>query len=127
MKIFMLLVLLLGVALADKAAKADATDTIGKVWKLDFSKLSADPNNWDDALKDKLFKVAVGVGYVMTLTMNYFLCGGYGIFLFGVKNLGWGLVATSAAAMQGYVRKKPLWLLAGFGLSYALLFGVKLF
>ncbi|ALL52911.1 hypothetical protein [Wuhan flea virus] len=108
-----------------QARSQELKSELEKAWKLDFEGLSLDPTAWSSTLAGKLSKVAVGVGYAMTLPMSLAHVVGFGLFLFGLVRLTWGIVGTSCLALYGWKYHKRSFLVAGVGLTYALAFGLS--
>lgn len=98
---------------------------IEKAWKLDTAKLSLDPSSWDTTIKEKIFKVAVGVVYAISLGFPFTYAGAFGLFLFGLVKISWPLILTACLALYGYRTKKALFLGAGMAGTYWQAFGLS--
>lgn len=108
------------------ANAATLTDEVKSAWKFDFNGLTLDPSNWTSTVKSKVFKSAVGTGYVTFLGVSLPMSIGWFCFLYGLVKLDWMLVFLSCVAFRGWKSNQKVHMLAGFLSVYCYAFGYKI-
>jgi len=101
-------------------------DDLSDAWKPDVSGWSFNPSRWNATLKTRMYMVAAGIGYAMSLNQPHAVSASFGLFLFGLVKLNWLLVLSSCTALYGWVKQKRVFLGAGLLSTYALAFGVSI-